>query len=122
MRQVAGDFNLKPSTRFVLRDTQRTVTDAIPMRGKTTASPTLQNDTITLLSMFFQAKAKCSKIETIITEVVLVGSDLGGNQAGAVTHGVIKERWTATGRGQSVPLNVEFIPDGKGGTFFSIKP
>ena len=94
----------------------------IPMSGKTTASPTLQNDTISLLSIFFQAKAKCSKIETIVTEVILVGSDLRGNQAGAVTHGVIKERWTATGRGQSVPLNVEFIPDGKGGTFFRIKP
>ena len=83
MRQVADDFNLKSSTCFVLRDTQRTVTDAIPMRGKTTASPTLQNDTISSLSMFFQAKAKCFKIETIITEVILVGSDLKGNQAGA---------------------------------------
>jgi hypothetical protein len=95
----------------------------VPITGKTTTSPKLQMDALRLLAAAFQAKANCTKIEAVEAEVLSVGADVEGNQAGAVTRGIIKERWVADGCGQRMPLDFTFTPDGKGGAYigFTLK-
>lgn len=99
------------------------VAPPVPISGKTTTSPKLQKDAFTLLAAAFQAKANCSKIEAVETEVLSVAADVEGNQAGAVTRGIIKERWVAVGCGQRMPLEFTFTPDGRGGAYigFTLK-
>lgn len=93
------------------------VAPSVPVNGKTVTSPTLQRDTVRLISIAFQAKTGCPKIEVVDAEILSVAPDVSGNGEGAVTKGIIKERWTAAGCGQRLPLEVTFTPDGKGGSY-----
>jgi hypothetical protein len=119
--------NLVTSTCFAIVASTVAVSCAVvppaPITGKTTTSPKLQMDAFRLLAAAFQAKASCTKIEVVETEVLSVGADVEGNQAGAVTRGSIKERWVAVGCGQRMPLEFTFTPDGKGGAYigFALK-
>lgn len=97
------------------------VAPPLPVSGNTTTSPRLQKDTIGILSVAFRAKSKCAKIEAVETEILSVDPGVRVNANGVVTEGIIKERWTAIGCGQRVPLDVTFTPDGKGGAFIGFR-
>ena len=82
----------------------------IPISGNTTASPTLQNDMLTMLSAMFEANANCSKIDAVETEVMSDTLDPDsalyamGKMQGGKPEDATKERWTAIGCGQRMPL------------------
>jgi hypothetical protein len=94
----------------------------IPISGNTTASPTLRNDMLEMLSTLFEADANCSKIDTVETEVMSDTLDPNsalyamGKMQGGKPEDAIKERWTAIGCGQRMPLEMVIVPDGKGGS------
>lgn len=92
-------------------------TSVVPVSGSTAASPRLQKDALTLLKAAFGAKAGCTAIDSVQTETLSVAADVKANQAGAIVHGIVKERWIAIGCGQRMPLDMTFTPDGKGGTY-----
>lgn len=95
----------------------------IPISGNTTASPTLRNDMLKMLSTMFEAKTNCSKIDAVETEVLSDTLDPGsavyamGKMLGGKPEVSIKERWTAIGCGQRMPLEMTLISDGKGGAY-----
>jgi hypothetical protein len=89
--------------------------------GRTMASPQLQKDTLKLISMAFEAKTKCKTLDAVETEVLAVDPDIRRDQSGVLLKGPIKEKWTALGCGQRMPLVVTFTPDGKGGAFIGLK-
>jgi len=92
---------------------------SVPISGNTTASPMLRNDMLKMLSVMFD----CSKIDAVETEILSSAPDSDsavyalGKMFGGKPEGSIKERWTAIGCGQRMPLEVTFVPDGKGGTY-----
>lgn len=90
--------------------------------GDSSASPRLKSDAAQMVSLYAKAASKCERVESIQTHVLRVDPAVKANASGAATEGNIDERWTVRLCGAEMPFLVTFIPDGKGGTFFRVRP
>jgi len=94
--------------------------------GTTSASGQLLHDTLTsaLTAGFVKLKSKgikknCRDLKLIDTELMKPPHDVV--ESGITTKGVWNEDWTLRGCEETVKVAVTFIPNGRGGTSFSIK-
>jgi len=88
---------------------------AVP--GKTLGSPLLQRDTMNQLFFFDRAfAADCQNRKIVNTEILEQPKDARFVTGGMVA-GSWKERWYLDRCGKVVPYDVQYTPDGKGGTF-----
>lgn len=90
--------------------------------GQSLASDQLRRDTLEMLRPYHSARTGCERIEAIETSVVKEPGNVLTDDSGAVMKGSpARERWIATACGTQAAYQVDFIPDGAGGNFISIK-
>lgn len=94
--------------------------------GTTSASGQLLSDTLTSALMVAivklnqkSNKKNCRDLKLIDTELEKPPHDVIEN--GKTTKGVWNEKWTLRGCEETVKVAVTFIPDGRGGTSFTVK-
>lgn len=97
-------------------------TSAPQFSGQSLASDQLRRDTLEMLKPYNSARTGCERIEAIETSVVREPGNVLTNDSGAVMKGSpARERWIATSCGSQAAYHIDFIPDGSGGNFISIK-
>lgn len=90
--------------------------------GQSLASDPLRRDTLEMLKPYNAARTGCERIDAIETSVVREPGNVLTNDSGAVMKvSPARERWVATSCGSQAAYQVDFIPDGSGGNFISIK-
>ncbi len=90
--------------------------------GQSLATPQLRADTLAMLTPYNAARTGCDKIDAVDTSVVTLPSNVQANPDGTVLRSSpARERWVATSCGNQAAYQVDFIPDGSGGNFVSIK-
>lgn len=63
----------------------------------------------------------CNSIESVETTIKSIPKDIQTNQNGEILKGSpTQERWTTTACGKKSVYLVKFMPDGKGGNYFSV--
>lgn len=90
--------------------------------GQSLASPKLRADTTAMLTPYNASRTGCGKIDAIEAAVVTTPANVQTDGDGTILRGSpARERWVATGCGNQAAYQVDFIPDGSGGNFISIK-
>ena len=90
--------------------------------GQSLASDQLRRDTVAMLAPYNTARTGCERIDAIETAVVQTPGNVLTNDSGAIVKGSLaRERWVATTCGTQAAYLVDYIPDGSGGNFISIK-
>ena len=75
-----------------------------------------------MLKPYNTARTGCERIDAIDTTVVKEPGNVQTNDSGAIVRGSLaRERWVATTCGSQAAYLVDYIPDGSGGNFISIK-
>ena len=90
--------------------------------GQSLASPQLRADTTAMLTPYNATRTGCDKIDAIETSVVTTPLNVQANSDGTIIRSTpARERWIASSCGNLAAYQVDFIPDGSGGNFISIK-
>ncbi|MCW8908624.1 MAG: hypothetical protein OQL28_15385 [Sedimenticola sp.] len=92
----------------------------VPVNGESTAGNVLKSDTKAKVVLLAKAYADCNRIDSIRTEILEfkpIQSELLPAQTRPVR---VDERWTVAACGKKVPVLVSFVPDGMGGTYYSV--
>lgn len=82
--------------------------------GNSLTDPTLRNDVMRDVSLYFKAQESCSSISNVQSKVVNVNKSATGRIIGAY------ELWTVNGCGKSINFDIRLKSDAKGETDFSI--
>lgn len=95
---------------------------APPFSGQSLASDQLRRDTLAMLRPYNATRTGCERIEAIDASVIREPGNVQTDDRGAVTKGSpARERWVATSCGSQAAYLVDYIPDGTGGNYISIK-
>lgn len=90
--------------------------------GQTLATPKLRSDTLAMLTPYNATRTGCDKIDAVDTAVVATPTNVETNADGNILRSSpARERWLATSCGSQAAYQVDYIPDGSGGNFISIK-
>jgi len=82
--------------------------------GNSLTDPTLRNDVMKNVNLFFKVQESCSSINNVQTKVANVNKSGTGKIIGA------DELWTVNGCGKSVNYDIRLKNDAKGETDFSV--
>lgn len=89
--------------------------------GDTITSPRLMMDAVKVVGIKAASSLDSECKELQIFDTALTQGPHTVTEGEKTHHGVWKESWTFQGCGKQVALPVTFIPDGKGGTSFSVE-